>query len=60
MQRSYRQNQLNYESEEYNSFTITEDEKQNIHENALYGKSYAFSRRKSLFNLYAFTYTDSY
>ena len=38
----------------YNHFTIEKDIN-----SAYYGQPYAFHRRKSLFNLYAFTYQDT-
>jgi len=55
IQDSYAQNQINYGLGEWNE--VTESSSQN----SSYWKEQTFSkRRQTLFNLYAFTYSDSY
>ena len=52
--KSITQDTLNFESTEYNEFTT-----ETHNSSKEYGESFAFNRRRSLFNLYAFTYQDT-
>jgi hypothetical protein len=54
IQQGMTQDILNFESTEYNEFTV-----ENQTASRAYGETFAFNRRRSLFNLYAFTYQDT-
>lgn len=49
---------MNYQSAEFNNFSASTTNADTS--SIVYGQVYGGNRRKSLFNLYAFTYTDSF
>ena len=53
-QRAYSQDELRYNSTQFNHFTVDKNNRSDS-----YGEAYAFGRRKTLFNLYGFMFTDS-
>ena len=53
--RYYSQDELIYTSVDYNGFKVDTNNK-----SSTFGESYATRRRRTLFNLYAFTFSDSH
>lgn len=54
MEAALSEDELRYNSDEYNRFKIDNNNKSDT-----FGEAYALDRRRALFNLYAFTATDS-
>ena len=54
-QAAYKQDYIDYSSAAYNYFQIEANST-----SSTYGEPFAYKRRQTLFNLYAFTYTDTF